>query len=306
MTDIRTLDLNLLRALDALLDERSVTRAASRLALTQPAVSGALARLRDAFGDPMFVRTRHGVLPTPRALALAGPLKRLLADAEALVRPAEFDPGAADLLFSIAATDYAERTLVTPFLAELRGRAPRVRLAVRHVEEARLMAQMERGEIDLALTIPEAAPPQLHARRLYEERYVCALRADHPDAEGGLTLERFCALDHVLVSPAGGGFRGPTDAALEALGRRRRVAVSVPSFLALPDLLRASDLVAVAPERLLRGVPGVALLKLPLDVPGFTMVAAWHERTHQDPAHRWARALLGAVAAGERAGRLSE
>jgi len=297
MADIRTLDLNLLRALDALLDERSVTRAAARLGLTQPAVSGALARLREAFGDPLFVRTQRGVLPTPRAQALAGPLRRLLADAEALVRPAEFDPATAEMLLRLAATDYAERTLVAPFLAALRAEAPRARLAVRPLEEAHVLAQMERGDFDLALMRLEAAPPALYALRLLDERYVCALRADHPDAAGPLSLDRFCALDHALVSLAGGGFRGPTDTALAALGRRRRVAVSVPSFLALPALLRASDLVAAVPERLLRGVSGVALLPLPLDVPGFTMIAAWHERTHHDPAHRWARTLLAAVAA---------
>ena len=297
LNDIRALDLNLLRTLDALLDERSVTRAASRLSLTQPAVSGALARLREAFDDPLFVRARHGVLPTPRALALATPVKRLLADAEALVRPPAFDPATAELLVSVSATDYGQRTLVRPFLTALRERAPRVRVAVWPLEGGRVRDQLEHGDIDLAFTLPEEAPAPFHSRRLHDDRYVCALRAGHPAAAaGGLTLDRFCALDHVLVSPKGGGFRGATDVALEAVGRSRRVALSVPGFLVLPDMLRASDLVAVVPGRLLSEEPGIALLTPPLDIPGFTMIAAWHERTQHDVVHRWMRSLLGMTA----------
>ncbi|MBW8816207.1 MAG: LysR family transcriptional regulator [Caulobacterales bacterium] len=299
MADIRNLDLNLLRALDALLDERSVTRAALRLRLTQPAVSGTLARLRAAFDDPLFVRTQRGLLPTPRAADLAEPLKRVLADAEALVRQPVFDPKTAVGRLSIVASDYAQRLTVTPFVAQLRRAAPGLSVAVRPLEPARVAALFEQGQADLAILPTTLAPPHLHARRLLDDRYVLAMRADHPSASRKpLTIEAFLGLEHALVSPDGGGYRGPVDEALAAMGLSRRVAASVPSFLGLMDLLRASDLVAAVPERLVHVAPDLLACELPVATPGFTMVAAWHARTHLDPGHRWMREQLISAAAG--------
>lgn len=293
MRDIRTLDLNLLKAFNALIEERNVTRAAARLALTQPAMSGTLTRLRDSFGDPLFVRTQRGIVPTSRALELADPVKRVLQEVEALLRPRAFEPVAANFTLSLAATDYALRAVVVPFLAALRTRAPHIRVAVRQIDDDRLRSQFERGDLDLALLTPETTPPDLHVRRLFDEQYVCALRRDHPDAKRRtLSLERFCALDHALVSYAGDSFTGTTDTALAKLGHRRRVSLSVASFLVLPEVLRASDLIAVVPRRLVADIDGLTLLKPPLDIPGFAKIAAWHDRTHRDPGHRWIRALL--------------
>lgn len=158
-TDIKSLDLNLLKALDALLDERSVTRAAERLALTQPAVSGMLTRLRESFDDPLFVRTQRGIAPTLRALALAGPLKELLCNAEALLRPQAFDPATAHMTLRIAATDYALQAVVLPFLAVLRQRAPGLCVAVVPAQHLPLHERLERGDIDLALVTPERTAP---------------------------------------------------------------------------------------------------------------------------------------------------
>lgn len=296
--DIRTLDLNLLKTLDALLEERSVTRAAARLGLTQPAVSGMLTRLRDAFGDPLFIRAQRGIVPTPRAQELAAPLREALSGIEAMLQPAAFDPARADFTLGIAATDYALRAILVPFMAALRARAPGIRVAVLPVQAARLPEQLERGELHLALVTPESLPPGLRARRLFEERYVCALRAGHPAAAAPLDLDRFCALDHAMVSLTGGGFQGVTDEVLARLGRQRRVSLSVMSFLALVEILRESDLVAVVPERLVAGAAGLALRPPPLDIPGFTKLAVWHERTQRDPGHRWVRALLAEICTG--------
>ncbi|MEG0004184.1 LysR family transcriptional regulator, partial [Comamonas sp.] len=143
-TNIKNLDLNLLKALDALLDERSVTRAAERLSLTQPAVSGMLTRLRESFDDPLFVRTQRGIAPTLRAQALAGPLKELLCNAEALLRPQGFDPATAQMTLRIAATDYALQAVVLPFLAVLRKRAPGVCVAVVPAQHLPLHERLER------------------------------------------------------------------------------------------------------------------------------------------------------------------
>lgn len=293
MRDIRSLDLNLLRALDALLDERNVTRAAQRLGLTQPAVSGMLTRLRESFDDPLFVRTQRGIVPTLRAIELAGPLKQIIADVEGLLQPFEFNPSTAEFTLSIAATDYALQAVVVPFIAKLREQAPGVRLAVRPVEDGQIQAQFERGDVDIALMTPESAFPDSHARRLFDETYVCALRKDHPDGnQETLTLDRFCALDHALVSYSGEKFWGVTDDALAKIGRERRVAVTVTGFLVLAGVLRTTDLIAVVPRRLVEEAQGLVIKTPPVEIPGFTKIATWHERTHRNPGHKWARALL--------------
>lgn len=295
MKDIKNLDLNLLKALDALLDERNVTRAATRLGVTQPAMSGMLTRLRETFGDPLFVRAQRGIVPTERALELAAPLKQVMSELSALLQPPVFDPSTASQTFTIAATDYALRAIAAPFIAPLKQMAPNIRVVLIPVDPAQLPAQLERGEIDIALIAPNDTPPGLHARKLYDEHYVCALRENHPAMQQGrkrLTVNQFCALDHALGSYTGGGFRGVTDEALEKLGKKRRVTLSVKSFLVLPEILRATDMVAILPSRLVVGFEGLMVFEPPVDVPGFTMVAAWHERTHRDTAQRWLRELL--------------
>nr|WP_255662496.1 LysR family transcriptional regulator [Acidovorax sp. D4N7] len=292
------MDLNLLKALDALLQECNVTRAAARLGLTQPAMSGMLTRLRESFGDPLFVRAQRGMVPTQRALDLRQPVQQVLAEIDALLQPPLFDPATAQLTFTIASTDYALRAIAVPFVAALKPLAPQIRVSLVPVENGQVAAQLERGQIGLALLSPENTPPEMHARTLYRERYVCVLREGHPAATGrGLTLEQFCALDHALGSYDGGGFHGVTDDALLKLGQRRSVTLSAKSFLILPELLRASDMVAILPERLVAGQDGLAICEPPLEVPGFTKCAVWHERTHHDPAHRWLRELLFRICA---------
>jgi DNA-binding transcriptional LysR family regulator len=290
---LRHVDLNLLKAFDALMDERSVTKAAARLSLTQPALSATLNRLRDALGDPLLVRTQRGVTPTAHALKLVDPVKRILADIGALLQPAGFDPATAEFTLRIAATDYALRAVVVPFIASLRLLAPGMRVAVVTNHGSTLLDRMERGELDLALITPEMAPPSLHSRMLFDEHYVCVLREGHSSAmRRKLSLERFCKLEHGIVSLEGGGFSGPTDGALARLGRSRRVVASVPSFVMLLDLVRYSDIVALVPARLLADTNGLHVMQPPLDIPGFTKILAWHARTHADLGQRWAREQL--------------
>lgn len=294
MKDITMLDLNLLKALDALLDECNVTRAASRLGVTQPAMSGMLTRLRENFGDPLFVRAKHGIVPTQRALELSAPLKLVISQIGALLQPPSFDPLTANITFTIAATDYALRAVALPFLSALKQQAPHIRIALVPVDDKQVQLQLERGDIDLALLTPESTPTDLHAKNLFDEHYVCVLRQGHPAMQGRktLTVSQLCELDHALVSYTGGGFRGVTDEALEKLGQQRQVSLSVKSFIILPEILRASDMVAILPSRLVAGMDDLMVFDPPIEVPGFTKVAAWHERTHRDVAHRWLRELL--------------
>lgn len=292
MSNISRMDLNLLKALDALLTERSVTRAATRLSLTQPAVSGMLTRLRESFGDPLFARSRHGIVPTARALDLAEPVRRILDEAEALLQPQSFIPAEATFTLSISATDYAQRAVVVPFLTALHAQAPGIRISVCCIDLSKLHDQLERGDVDFALMTPETVPADLHTRRLFDERYVCVMRADHPAGNLPMTLDRFCALDHALVSLSGGCFWGVTDDVLAKLGRRRNVVLSIGSFLNLVEVLRCSDLVAVVPRRLVCRTAGLKVFDPPIEIPGFTKVVAWHERSHRDPGMQWVRSLL--------------
>lgn len=287
---LRRLDLNLLVTLDALLAEHNVTRAAARLHLSQPSVSVQLARLRDIFGDPLLLPGPRGVRPTARADELRAPLRQALDALEQAVSPSKpFDPAQASHTWRIAASDYSESTIVLPALAGLRSAAPATRLAVLDLRPVALARQAEQGDIDLAFHISAGAPPNLHRRSVFTERYVLAGRHGHPRLKRRPTLAQFCKLDHMIVSPDGGGFHGVTDTALAALGMKRRVALSVPHFLLLGSALASTDLVAMIPSRLVRGNDTLQVVEPPLEVPGFEMLMLWHERVHRDPAHQWLR-----------------
>jgi DNA-binding transcriptional LysR family regulator len=298
MSNIRKIDLNLLAVLDALLDERNVTRAAARLGYTQPTISGMLRRLRDLFGDPLFVRTQRGLLPTPRAQALAVSLKQLLADSQRLVARDAFNPANSDVTFTVSSNDYMQHALLVPFVKALRSEAREIKLAIAPPIIEGLSDALARGQIDLAITIPEFAMSDLPSRLLYRERYVVAVRPQHPLARrAAMTVESFCNYDHVLVSPTGGSFEGPTDRALARLRLRRKVRYSVPSFLLMPEILQTDDLVALVPSRLLRDSnKWLVVLKPPVEVPGFDVIAVWHPRVDKDIAHRWLRRRLAETA----------
>jgi DNA-binding transcriptional LysR family regulator len=298
MLNIRKVDLNLLVVLDALLDERNVTRAAVRLGYTQPTISGMLTRLRHLFGDPLFVRTQRGLLATPRAEELAFPLKQLLADSHRLVARNEFDPASAEVTITISSNDYMQHALLVPFVGLLRSEARQIQLAIAPPIIEGLSDSLARGRIDLAITIPEFAMSDLPSRLLYRERYVVAVRPQHPLARrAAMTVERFCSYDHVVVSPTGGSFEGPTDQALARLQLRRKVRYSVPSFLLLPEILQTDDLVALVPSRLLReNDKRLVVVKPPVAIPGFDVIAVWHPRVDREPTHRWLRSRLVEIA----------
>lgn len=287
---LRHLDLNLLVTLDALLAEHNVTRAAERLHLSQPTVSVQLARLRDTFGDPLLLPGPRGMRPTARANELREPLRIALESlAQAVAPPGPFDPAQAHQTWRIAASDYGESTIVLPALAGLRAAAPGTRLAILGLTPPTLARQTEQGDIDLAFHIREEAPPGLRLRPLFTERYVLAGRAGHPRLKRRPTLAQFCKLDHVIVSPVGGGFHGVTDSTLAERGMARNVALSVPHFLFLSSVLASTDLVAIVPSRLVLGNEALQVIEPPIDVPGFEMLMLWHERVHRDPAHQWLR-----------------
>jgi DNA-binding transcriptional LysR family regulator len=290
MNNLRRLDLNLLVTLDVLLTEHNVTRAAERLNFSQPSVSVHLAKLRDIFGDPLLLPGPRGMRPTARAEALREPLRQALEALEQAVAPASpFEPAHATNTWRVAATDYGESTIVLPALNALRGAAPGTRLAILELVPPRIEKQAEHGEIDLAFHTTDGAPPGLRRRALFTERYVLVGRAGHPRLKRKPTLAQFCALDHVIVSPDCGGFFGVTDEALTAAGATRRVVLSVPHFLFVMTAVACSDMVAMLPERLVRGASALQVVEPPVEVPGYEMSMLWHERVHRDPAHQWLR-----------------
>lgn len=287
---LRRLDLNLLVTLDALLSELNVTRAAQRLHYSQPSVSVQLAKLRDVFDDPLLLPGPRGMRPTQRAEQLREPLREALDALERAVAPARpFDPLAADHTWTLAATDYAESTIVLPALQGLRTSAPGSRLAVVEMVPPRFEKQAEQGDIDIAFHTTIGAPEGLRRRILFAERYVLIGRTGHPRLKRRPTLAQLCKLEHVIVSPDGGGFRGVTDEVLGEAGLTRRVALSVPHFLFLIAAVAQTDLVAMAPHRLVRGNAALAVVEAPVHVPGYEMCMLWHERAHRDPAHQWLR-----------------
>lgn len=293
MMDANRPDLNLLLALETLLVERNVTRAAARLNLSQPALSAQLRRLREIFGDPLFVAARRGVIPTQHALELQGPLREALKALRSVVTErVRFDPSTADFTVAIAASDYAQCALLDRVVEILRE-APKLRLSWKQLYVPELVGQMERGEVDLAVMTPDTAPKQLLTRPLFDERYVVIARRGHPVVEGSIDIDQLCALTHVVVSPRGGSFDGPTDAALRATGRQRRVSLSVASFLIVPELIARSDQIALVPERLVRETSrDLQILESPIDVTGFSMGLVWHERSDAEPAQVWLRSRL--------------
>src|SRR5262245_57499413 len=187
--DSRRLDLNLLVTLETLLAEQNVTKAASRLHLSQPAVSAQLGRLRELFGDPLLVPAQRGMIPTAKASELLGPLREALDKVRATVgRHRDFDPATATLTVTVACTDYLQAAVIQPLVIKLRKKAPGVRVALRNLDPAQLEAQMVRGDVDIALMTTQAAPASLRARHLFDERYVLIGRRNHPRLRAGMSV----------------------------------------------------------------------------------------------------------------------
>jgi DNA-binding transcriptional LysR family regulator len=299
---LRSLDLNLIVALDALLEERSVTRAAHRVGITQSAMSHALARLRAVTGDALLVRTASGMVATARAEELGPPIRRALEGVATALRPPQpFDPMTAEARIRIGTGDYGEIVLLPSVVERLAKDAPRVDLRV--VFQGDNPGDMLRsGDADLLLSPVFAADagPGIYTRKLFQERFVCVVRCDHPLAGKKLTLARYVAASHALISPRGKE-GSVTDDALARMGLSRRVAVTVPHFLVAPHIVAQSDLILTLAARvadMLAAPLGLVLLDPPseLGLEGFTMSAVWHERTHGDPAQRWIRDLFAEVA----------
>lgn len=296
-TALADLDLNLLVALEALLDERHVTRAAARLGTSQPAASRALARLREHFGDPLLVRGGGELQLTERARTLLPRLVDVLRAARELALPEAFDPREARGTIRLAAPDIVSWMLVPPLLAALDREAPRVDLEIVQWQ-ADWRTHLERGEIDLTVGFPKGDEPQIYAKPILAQDWAVVLRRGHPALRRPWTPATFAALDHALVTLTGRG-AGPVDEALATIDRTRRVRLRVPYPLLAPLLAARSELVVTTVRWLARRLAdahGLVVRRPPIALPLARVPMVWHERSLHDPRQRWFRELLAKVA----------
>jgi DNA-binding transcriptional LysR family regulator len=302
---IAGIDLNLAVVLHALLEERSVSRAARRIGLSQSATSHALARLRALLGDPLFVRSAAGLLATPRAEGMHETLAQALRAIESsFSAPPVFDPKLAQRTFHVGTSDYAEYIIMPALLTRLSRVAPGLEVWARPALEdvAALLAQ---GRLDLVI-VPERTDERLQGLEtlpLWEDDFVVAMRPGNPLSRGRLSLERFAAARHVLIAPRGQP-RGVVDDMLEAHGLSRRVAFATPSFLVAPEIVARTDLVITLASRVALAFARTHRLTLrapPLKLPGFRIAMFWHKRSDADPAQRFVRDEIARVAHALRA-----
>lgn len=286
-------DLNLLVALHALLTERHVTRAAAVVGTSQSAMSRSLGRLREMFDDPLLVRTKTGMSPTARALALYPELEELLARVREVIRPARFDPGSAVGTVRIAAPDIVSYMLVPRLMLRLAREAPGLDLEVVGWS-GRWREELERGAVDLTVGIPMGDEAHLYSRPLMAHAWACVLRKGHPAVTKKWTLELFAGLDHLLVSLLGGG-SGQVDEALATHGLKRRIALRLPYPALAPQIVAETDLVVTSPRWLalkLASAGELVVRRPPIAIPPVRIALVWHERSHRDPRQRWLREAL--------------
>jgi DNA-binding transcriptional LysR family regulator len=291
------LDLNLIPYLVALEEMRNVSRAAERLGVSQPRVSTALGKLREYFGDPLFVRTSRGMEPTPRALALIPAAREALARIEkGMLDTQDFDPATSTQTFSLALSDVGEIVFLPRLLQLFAERAPRANLRSVSVTPAQVERGLESGDIDLAVGyFPDLSGNNFFQQRLFTHRFICLMRSDHPLASAPLTLDQFTALGHAVVR-AEGRSQEVLEQYLAKKRIRRRAVLETPHFMSLPFILARTDLIATVPHAIgfayVSEHASITLVEPPLPLPRFDLRQHWHRKFHNDPRTGWLRGVV--------------
>jgi DNA-binding transcriptional LysR family regulator len=299
--NLASVDLNLLVAFEALMDERHVTRAGQRIGLAQPSMSSALTRLRALFGDELFMRSASGMQPTAKALALIQPISDALAQIRGALAPTPtFDPATARRRLSIAATDYGDLVVVPPLVKALRRAAPGIDLVVRPIiDPVASVTSLERGDVDVLIGGHLPASPRVTRCTLFTEKFVCVRDTKRAEGKVRLTKDDYARLPHVLFSSAGGdGLPGAIDTMLARHGRKRRTAVTLAHVVAVPFAVAGTDLVATMSERIARRfarAAGISVVPVPYDVEAFNIDLLHTRRAMTDPALRWLVELVSRV-----------
>lgn len=303
--NLAKLDLNLLVALDALLAERSVTRAAARIGIGQSAMSHALARLRAVFSDEILTRASDGMRPTPRALQLAEPVRAALAQIEAIVAPPPaFDPAKADVTFSLGIPDSTEVLLMPQLVAHLQAVAPGVKLLLHTTDRHRILDDLDSGRVDLGIGVFEHGQTHHKRRILNKESYLCVFNAELVGVEPPISLDDYVRLPHVLTSLVETA-HGVVDDALAKIGRKRVIAMTSPRFTVMPFVVRQAPVIATMHSRLARffgDSMGLAVSPAPIALPSVSISMIWHASNDAVPGQRWLRETIVELRRGRQTG----
>lgn len=294
--NVSNIDLNLLKALYALLESGSVTKAAEHANLSQPAMSRALNRLQQVIKDPLLVRSGRGMVLTPRGNALRVPVRDALMSVSHVFQPGTFDPAQANDHFRIMAPDYVAQLVMPPVLAQIFKMAPGVEIEMENLSAAGVKDMCE-GKLSLGFGVIDDGPAlyNVAAQSLFEDRQVCLMRKGHPLLDEGLTLENFATTPHAMLSITGRG-GGRIDDVLRDHGLKRTIALRITQFMTIDAVIAPTDLIITVPERLANQVMTDALqmsaLPEELQAPPFAVSQIWHERYTNDPAHQWLRRMI--------------
>lgn len=292
--DLLDFDMNLLLTFDAIYRHQNLSAAAIELGLTQPAVSAALKRLRECFGNPLFVRTSHGMRPTPYADNMAVKITRALDIVREVDQPAHFLPQTTTINFRVYINDIGMQLVMPRVVRYLSDHASNAKLTILDLRPDEVVEALDSGAIDLAVGYFLGMPNWAHQQTIRNTSYVCAVRGDHPNIQGSLSLNQFLNNKHAMYWTTG----SPHSAVEEALSRldlTRDVMLRLPRFSALPFFIAQSDLVVTIPEDLglaFTGLLGIRIFKPPMKLPNFEIRQYWHERHHADPANKWLRTVV--------------
>jgi DNA-binding transcriptional LysR family regulator len=295
------IDLHLIRVLHTVLTERSVSRAALRLGMYQPAVSASLKRLRELAGDPLLVRSGAGMVPTDVALRMIEPAASILRAAEMLFTDARaFDPHSADCTFRVAASDYLDPQFLPTLVSQIKSQAPQCHIEIHPLSaDSDYHAHLAQGEVDVVVGNWLKPPEELHLGKLFSDEIVCLVSKDHPAARRGWTAESWLEAEHIAPTPTHPGARGVIDDHLEGLGLRRNITARCPHFNLIPRMVAQSLLVLTTGrqfcERFTDRLP-VQVLECPIDFPELVYYQLWHERSHASASAKWLRERIKSVA----------
>jgi DNA-binding transcriptional LysR family regulator len=293
--NLNKVDLNLFIVFDAIYTEANLTRAGQIVGITQPAVSNALARLRETFNDPLFVRTAQGMVPTPMAQNIIGPVRNALQLLRVSVQESRtFNPLQANKTFRISMTDLTEAVVLPPLFQRLRRLAPNVKIESMLAKRRETTKELAAGRLDFAMDAPLNTDPQVRHVKLLEDRYVCAMRRGHPQAKDKLSVEEYLSLSHIHISSRRSGL-GMVDLALGKMGQQRKIALRSQHYMMATQVIQQTDMAVTVPERFARR-HDLHQIPLPVDIPPLETHIYWHESTDQDPANRWMREQMIEIA----------
>lgn len=288
---LNKIDIRQLRILQGLLKDRNLSRVAEKMGVSQQAISDQLRKLRDTFDDRLFIRTSNGVIPTPFVESLRPKIDHILESLDNLFKPDNFDPATATDQFSISSTDFEQRVILPKLVKLLRQKAPNLKLTVRKLELDKLAESLVIGDVDLVISNPAFVPNNYPSMLLYNEHYVCVASKTNKKVKKNMSVAAIAKIPQLVVSPSRGEFSGAANLWFEEQGHPRNVVLSVPTFTAAKACIGESDLCGFIPSRLL---PDLQLKTINLEAspPDFEVIAAWHQRSNQDPLHAWIREQL--------------